>query len=98
MGWFRKQAPQPVDEISKPVVPVSPTLLDHEERLLRVEMRVKAFDLEIEDFTAKVTAAARRAYKREADVERREAKEEPALDRAGRKKQILNQLRTQRGG
>jgi hypothetical protein len=83
---------------SAPVVPATPTVLDHEERLQKLEMRMRAVDVELEDFISKVSAAAKRAYKREADVERREAKEEPALDRAGRKKQILNQLRSQRGG
>lgn len=98
MGWFTRSPPQPVVPTPEPAVPPSPTLVNHEERLQLIEARLRAIDVEIEDFVSKVSAAAKRAYKREADAERREEKEPSTLDRAGRKKLILAQLRQQRGG
>lgn len=66
--------------------------VDMEERMVRLEMRQRAMDVEIEDFVSKVSAAAKRAYKREMDAERHEAKADPAAGRSGRKAQLRARL------
>jgi len=80
---------------SKTTVEPSPTsqnlLLELAERVQLLELRVRANDVEMEDFTAKVSAAAKRAYKRDADAEKvstRANPSSPSQSRLERKREL----------
>ena len=85
-GFGKRDSPQRENQQE----PASPTLIAHEERLNLIEARLRAFDIELEDFIAKVSAAAKRVYKRDSDDMRREEKERhPATSGRERRKADL---------
>jgi len=88
-GFGKRDSPQRENQSEPP----SPTLIAHEERLQLIEARLRAIDIELEDFIAKVSAAAKRAYKRDADEMRREEKTAARVtSRDGRKAELRSRF------
>lgn len=63
-------------------------MLDHEERILRLELQLKALHLEMESFTDEVARAARRAYKRHADSVKEKDSPESEVPSSGSRRRL----------